>query len=31
MTLVLALKWLFKEGEGVVMSADSKVTVGPVI
>jgi hypothetical protein len=30
MTLVIALKWLFKEGEAVLVSADSKVTMGPV-
>ena len=30
MTLVLALKWILEGREGVVVSSDSKVTVGPV-
>lgn len=30
MTLILALKWIFNGKEGVVMSSDSKVTIGPV-
>ena len=30
MTLVLALKWILEGKEGVVVSSDSKVTVGPV-
>jgi 20S proteasome alpha/beta subunit len=30
MTLILALKWLDKEGEGAVISSDSRATVGPV-
>ncbi|MEM0172261.1 MAG: hypothetical protein QXV57_06850 [Thermoproteota archaeon] len=30
MTLILALKWIFGSKEGVVISSDSKVTVGPV-
>jgi len=30
MTLILALKWVLGGKEGVVVSSDSKVTVGPV-
>ncbi|MEM1990700.1 MAG: hypothetical protein QW782_08750, partial [Candidatus Bathyarchaeia archaeon] len=30
MTLILALKWVLEGREGVVISSDSKVTVGPV-
>lgn len=30
MTLLIALKWTIQEKEGVVVSSDSKVTVGPV-
>lgn len=30
MTLVIALKWLQKEGEGVLLSSDSRVTYGPI-
>jgi 20S proteasome alpha/beta subunit len=30
LTLVLVLKWVFKDREGVVVSSDSKVTLGPV-
>jgi hypothetical protein len=30
MTLILALKWVTNHGEGVVVSSDSKATVGPV-
>jgi len=30
MTLLIALKWIHKGKEGVVISSDSKVTVGPV-
>lgn len=30
MTLVLALKWLDGSNEGVVISSDSKATIGPV-
>ena len=30
MTLILALKWIVNEKEGVVVSSDSKVTVGPI-
>lgn len=30
MTLILALKWILEDKEGVVVSSDSKVTVGPV-
>ncbi|MEM2099967.1 MAG: hypothetical protein QXV37_01415 [Candidatus Jordarchaeaceae archaeon] len=30
MTLVIALKWLTGEGEGVLISSDSKVTAGPI-
>lgn len=30
MTLLVALKWILEGKEGVVMSSDSKVTVGPV-
>ena len=30
MTLLIALKWILENKEGVVISSDSKVTVGPV-
>jgi len=30
MTLILALKWIIRDKEGVVISSDSKATVGPV-
>lgn len=30
MTLVIALKWLQAEGEGVLMSSDSRATYGPI-
>jgi len=30
MTLILALKWVLEGKEGVVVSSDSKVTVGPI-
>jgi len=30
LTLVLALKWVTKNGEGVVVSSDSRATVGPI-
>lgn len=30
MTLVIALKWLQNEGEGVLMSSDSRATCGPI-
>ncbi|MEM4447252.1 MAG: hypothetical protein QW328_07155 [Nitrososphaerota archaeon] len=30
MTLLIALKWVIEGKEGVVISSDSKVTVGPV-
>lgn len=30
MTLILALKWVLDNREGIVMSSDSKATVGPV-
>ena len=30
MTLILALKWVLEEMEGVVVSSDSKATVGPI-
>jgi len=30
MTLVIALKWIFKGRESVVVSSDSRVTVGPI-
>jgi hypothetical protein len=30
MTLILALKWIIEGKEGVVVSSDSKATVGPV-
>ncbi|MCC6019115.1 MAG: hypothetical protein LM601_08790 [Candidatus Verstraetearchaeota archaeon] len=30
MTLILALKWMDEKGEGVVISSDSRATVGPV-
>ncbi len=30
MTLLIALKWILEGREGVVVSSDSKVTVGPI-
>jgi hypothetical protein len=30
MTLIIALKWILEGNEGVVISSDSKTTVGPV-
>ncbi len=30
MTLVIALKWLQNEGEGVLLSSDSRATYGPI-
>lgn len=30
MTLLIALKWILEGEEGIVVSSDSKATVGPV-
>jgi 20S proteasome alpha/beta subunit len=30
MTLIIALKWIIEGNEGIVISSDSKATVGPV-
>jgi len=30
MTLVIALKWIMEEGEGVLVSSDSRATFGPI-